>query len=134
VFWVEEEGEKVNRMNYLGYMHAVFGLFSLNVSKTNERFVIETRVRCKKFGGGPHLIALQMLSLSGGPFGSSLVCGCALQLAALLYPIPPADSTLALCVPRVLARSLSPSRSHSPTLRSLRLLQNKGDFAVSVTA
>ncbi len=82
-----------------------------NESKTNERFLIETRVRCKKFGGGPHPIALQMLSLSGGPFGSSLVCGCASQLATLMYPIPPADSTLALSVPRVLARSLSLSLS-----------------------
>jgi hypothetical protein len=101
--------------------------------------VIETRVRCKKFGGGPHLIALQMLSLSGGPFASSLVCGCALQLETLMYPIPPADSPLALGVPGVLPRSLSlslsRSRSRSPLLfRSLRVLQNKGDFAVAITA
>jgi hypothetical protein len=58
-------------------------------------------------------LVVQLLSLSGGPFGSSLVCGCALQLATLMYPIPPANSTLALSVPRLLARSLSLSLSLS---------------------
>ncbi len=59
-----------------------------------------------------------MLSLSGGPFGSSLVCGCASQLATLMYPIPPTDSTLALGAPRVLPRSRSLSLSLALSLSS----------------